>query len=164
MAGLGRERAARKQDPRTLDGRVLPVSCCALWLCCAAAHCADDREFVEYQATFEIRQSRVCHVYICACFKTFLSLSITVMFNKKQTIGLGARLQRCLKPMMSYVQDHIDRWTFFKKWIAEGTPIIFWFSAYFFQQASAFARLIAVPSFIMWIWMNVMHHLLGYQT
>jgi dynein heavy chain len=41
----------------------------------------------------------------------------------------------CLKPMMSYVQDHIDRWTFFKKWIAEGTPIIFWFSAYFFQQA-----------------------------
>merc|ERR1711907_532006 len=41
----------------------------------------------------------------------------------------------CLKPMMSYVQDHIDRWTFFKKWIAEGTPIVFWFSAYFFQQA-----------------------------
>jgi dynein heavy chain len=41
----------------------------------------------------------------------------------------------CLKPMMSYVQDHIDRWTFFKGWIADGTPIVFWFSAYFFQQA-----------------------------
>jgi len=40
-----------------------------------------------------------------------------------------------LKPMMSYVLDHIDRWDFFKKWIAEGTPIVFWFSAYFFQQA-----------------------------
>jgi len=41
----------------------------------------------------------------------------------------------CLKPMMSYIQDHIDRWTFFKNWISGGTPIVFWFSAYFFQQA-----------------------------
>jgi len=41
----------------------------------------------------------------------------------------------CLKPMQSYIQDHLDRWTFFKNWIGNGIPTVFWFSAYFFQQA-----------------------------
>merc|ERR1719506_3588673 len=41
----------------------------------------------------------------------------------------------CLKPMQSYIQDHLDRWEFFKNWIGNGVPTVFWFSAYFFQQA-----------------------------
>jgi len=41
----------------------------------------------------------------------------------------------CLKPLMSYVLDHCDRWTFYKNWIELGAPTVFWFSAYFFQQA-----------------------------
>jgi dynein heavy chain len=41
----------------------------------------------------------------------------------------------CLKPMQSYIADHLERWTFFKKWIELGAPNVFWFSAYFFQQA-----------------------------
>jgi len=40
-----------------------------------------------------------------------------------------------LKPMMSYVMDHLDRWKFMQDWIKMGIPTNFWFSAYFFQQA-----------------------------
>lgn len=41
----------------------------------------------------------------------------------------------CLKPMQSYILDHLDRWAFFRGWIENGSPNVFWFSAYFFQQA-----------------------------
>ena len=27
----------------------------------------------------------------------------------------------CLKPMQSYIADHLERWTFFKKWIELGS-------------------------------------------
>jgi dynein heavy chain len=40
-----------------------------------------------------------------------------------------------LKPMRSYIEDFIGRWKFMMGWIKDGIPKVFWFSAYFFQQA-----------------------------
>jgi len=40
-----------------------------------------------------------------------------------------------LKPMQSYVDDFLGRLKFMSNWIKEGIPYMFWFSAYFFQQA-----------------------------
>jgi len=40
-----------------------------------------------------------------------------------------------LKPLGSYVDDFLQRWNFMTTWCKEGIPYMFWFSAYFFQQA-----------------------------
>jgi dynein heavy chain len=40
-----------------------------------------------------------------------------------------------LKPMLSYIDDFILRWGFMMDWVKNDTPLMFWFSAYFFQQA-----------------------------
>jgi len=40
-----------------------------------------------------------------------------------------------LKPMLSYVDDFLLRWKFMMDWVKEDIPYMFWFSAYFFQQA-----------------------------
>uniref|UniRef100_A0A7S0FRH1 Dynein heavy chain C-terminal domain-containing protein n=1 Tax=Pyrodinium bahamense TaxID=73915 RepID=A0A7S0FRH1_9DINO len=40
-----------------------------------------------------------------------------------------------LKPLLSYFDDFILRMKFMQKWIRDGIPFMFWFSAYFFQQA-----------------------------
>lgn len=40
-----------------------------------------------------------------------------------------------LKPMLSYIEDFIERYKFFNNWVKNDTPYMFWFSAYFFQQA-----------------------------
>jgi dynein heavy chain len=40
-----------------------------------------------------------------------------------------------LKPLGSYFDDFCGRIKFMRKWVDEGIPFMFWFSAYFFQQA-----------------------------
>jgi len=40
-----------------------------------------------------------------------------------------------LKPMSSYFDDFLGRWKFMQQWVNTGIPHVFWFSAYFFQQA-----------------------------
>mmetsp|Transcript_23863 Transcript_23863/g.43710 ORF Transcript_23863/g.43710 Transcript_23863/m.43710 type:complete len:2143 (+) Transcript_23863:3-6431(+) len=40
-----------------------------------------------------------------------------------------------LKPMLSYVEDFLLRWKFMQNWVKNDIPTMFWFSAYFFQQA-----------------------------
>jgi dynein heavy chain len=56
-----------------------------------------------------------------------------------------------LKPLSAYFDDFLLRWKFMTTWIKEGTPIVFWFSAYFFQQAfitgvlQNFARKYKIP-------------------
>jgi len=40
-----------------------------------------------------------------------------------------------LKPLLSYYDDFLLRMKFMNKWVKEGIPFMFWFSAYFFQQA-----------------------------
>merc|ERR1719271_2257194 len=58
----------------------------------------------------------------------------SLLANKTPSSWMGVSYP-CLKPMQSYVSDHLDRWAFFKKWIDNDAPTVFWFSAYFFQQA-----------------------------
>jgi dynein heavy chain len=57
-----------------------------------------------------------------------------LLANKIPSSWMGVSYP-CLKPMQSYILDHLERWAFFKGWINEGSPNVFWFSAYFFQQA-----------------------------
>jgi len=40
-----------------------------------------------------------------------------------------------LKPLSSYVDEFLLRCKFMKTWIQDGIPVMFWFSAFFFQQA-----------------------------
>merc|ERR1719383_572108 len=40
-----------------------------------------------------------------------------------------------LKPLLAYVEDHLQRWKFMNSWVKGGIPTMFWFSAFFFQQA-----------------------------
>jgi dynein heavy chain len=40
-----------------------------------------------------------------------------------------------LKPLSSYFDDFVARWKFMQTWCKTGIPFVFWFSAYFFQQA-----------------------------
>jgi len=40
-----------------------------------------------------------------------------------------------LKPFVGYTEDFLARWKFMGTWVREGIPYMFWFSAYFFQQA-----------------------------
>jgi len=54
--------------------------------------------------------------------------------NKTPAPWLGVSYPS-LKPMLSYVDDFIARWKFMQDWVSGGTPLMFWFSVYFFQQA-----------------------------
>jgi dynein heavy chain len=60
--------------------------------------------------------------------------SIALLANKVPAPWMGVSYP-CLKPLLSYVNHYIDRMVFYREWIDLGVPAVFWFSAYFFQQA-----------------------------
>merc|ERR1719231_1702973 len=60
--------------------------------------------------------------------------SLALLANKVPPSWMGVSYP-CLKPLGSYVQHLIDRISFYQEWIDLGIPNVFWFSAYFFQQA-----------------------------
>lgn len=40
-----------------------------------------------------------------------------------------------LKPLASYIADLSERVKFFKKWISDGPPVVFWISGFYFTQS-----------------------------
>merc|ERR1711988_871279 len=60
--------------------------------------------------------------------------SVALLANKVPGPWMGVSYP-CLKPLGSYVQHLIDRIAFYQNWVDLGIPTVFWFSAYFFQQA-----------------------------
>jgi len=59
----------------------------------------------------------------------------SILTNKLPSSWMGVSYPS-LKPMTSYVVDFIARWKFIATdWVKLGIPNVFWFSAFFFQQA-----------------------------
>jgi len=56
------------------------------------------------------------------------------LYNKIPAPWMGTSYPS-LKPMLSYVEDFNLRWKFMMTWVKNDIPFMFWFSAYFFQQA-----------------------------
>jgi len=56
------------------------------------------------------------------------------LVNKTPNAWLGVSYP-CLKPLSSYVVDFLQRWKFCSNWVSSGLPSVFWFTAFFFQQA-----------------------------
>lgn len=40
-----------------------------------------------------------------------------------------------LKPLGPYIREVLERCEFFSRWVADGAPVNFWLSAFFFTQA-----------------------------
>jgi dynein heavy chain len=57
-----------------------------------------------------------------------------MLVNKIPSTWLGCSYPS-LKPCQAYLTDYILRCQFIDDWIKQGTPVVFWFSSFFFQQA-----------------------------
>lgn len=56
------------------------------------------------------------------------------MLNGKIPRAWQSRSYPSLKPLASYIRDLCERIAFFRKWIDNGEPRVFWFSAFYFPQ------------------------------
>jgi len=80
-----------------------------------------------------------------------LEAAFFMIFDGKVPEIWKAKSYNTLKPLGSYVTDLIDRIKFYETWIANGIPVIFWFSGIFFTQAFTtgamqnFARRYTIP-------------------
>jgi dynein heavy chain len=57
-----------------------------------------------------------------------------ILTNKLPAPWMGVSYPS-LKPLQSYVAEFIQRWKFMMDWVKDDIPLMFWFSAFFFQQA-----------------------------
>jgi dynein heavy chain len=62
------------------------------------------------------------------------SISQALLVNKIPAAWLGVSYPS-LKPALSYFDDFLERFKFFDTWVKEDRPLVYWFSAFFFQQA-----------------------------
>jgi dynein heavy chain, axonemal len=68
-------------------------------------------------------------------FSPELEETANALFNNKVPAAWNKVSYPSLKPLGSYVSDFIARVKFFSEWSKIGAPSVFWFSAFFFQQA-----------------------------
>jgi len=80
-----------------------------------------------------------------------LEVLATALYFNKLPVLWKARSYPSLKPLASYIADLQDRLNFFKDWMENKPPCIFWLSGFFFTQAfltgssQNFARKYTIP-------------------
>jgi dynein heavy chain len=64
----------------------------------------------------------------------------SMMLNRVPTLW-ASKSYPSLKPLGSYVTDLVARLDFFRRWINEGTPVVFWMSGFYFTPSFITGRL-----------------------
>jgi dynein heavy chain len=62
------------------------------------------------------------------------NVSDSILVNRIPTLW-AAKSYPSMKPLSSFFADLLTRLNFFRKWIDEGPPVVFWISGFFFTQS-----------------------------